>query len=250
MANRSLVLVDLVVVAALVRLVAEEVDGRVVDAVRQVLLVLDVLQTVRLVPAGGKDVEGELAADGVSRKNLMSASMRSGRWRRDYERHRQIREFLLQCLDHRRADLVLQIIFLVRHALRLVGISSNRADIDHAIPELDECASLDRDLQIRDVVQDEVAQLLVLLLSDPGDEGGRRERHAHAVCGQAVLGEAEVEERRGRDAGRAELLLLLGEVGAADEANGDFLAQLREDLEDFGGHALQGNTVRQAMRIL
>lgn len=66
MPNRPLVLVDLVVVAALVRLVAEEVDGLEVDAVGQVLVGFDVLQAVRLVPAGGEDVEGDLAADGVA----------------------------------------------------------------------------------------------------------------------------------------------------------------------------------------
>ena len=56
--------VDLVVVAALEGLVAEEVDRRVVHAAGPLGLVLDVLQAVRLVPAGGEDVEGDLAADG------------------------------------------------------------------------------------------------------------------------------------------------------------------------------------------
>ena len=65
-ADGARVLEDLVVVAALVRLVAEEVDRGVVDAARQVLLVRDVLQAVRLVPALREDVEGDLAADGVA----------------------------------------------------------------------------------------------------------------------------------------------------------------------------------------
>ena len=68
--HRPLVLVDLEVVAALVRLVAEEVDGREVDAVGQVLVGLDVLQAVGLVPAGGEDVEGYLAADRVAENTL------------------------------------------------------------------------------------------------------------------------------------------------------------------------------------
>lgn len=71
MPDRPLVLVDLVVVAALVRLVTEEVDSRKVDAVGQVLVGLDVLQAVRLVPARGEDVEGYLAADGVAVPTLV-----------------------------------------------------------------------------------------------------------------------------------------------------------------------------------
>lgn len=62
--DRPGVLVDLVVVAALERLVAKEVDRRVGYPSRLLGLVLEVLQAVGLVPAGGKDVEGDLAADG------------------------------------------------------------------------------------------------------------------------------------------------------------------------------------------
>ena len=65
MTDSARVLKDLVVVAALVSLVAEEVDGAVFDAA-DLLFGLDVLQAVRLVPAGGEDVEGDLAADGVT----------------------------------------------------------------------------------------------------------------------------------------------------------------------------------------
>jgi hypothetical protein len=64
-AHSTRVLENLVIVAALVRLVAEEVDGAVLDAAG-LLLGFDVLQAVRLVPAGGEDVEGDLAADGVA----------------------------------------------------------------------------------------------------------------------------------------------------------------------------------------
>lgn len=63
MADGPGVAVDLVVVAAGEGLVAEEVDRLVLDAA--VLgLALEVLEAVGLVPAGGEDVEGDLAADG------------------------------------------------------------------------------------------------------------------------------------------------------------------------------------------
>jgi hypothetical protein len=64
-ANSAWVLEDLVVVAALVRLVAKEVDSVVLDAA-DLLLGFHVLQAVRLVPASREDVERDLAADGVS----------------------------------------------------------------------------------------------------------------------------------------------------------------------------------------
>lgn len=55
---------DLVVVAALEGLVAEEVDRLVLDAAWPLGLALQVLQAVGLVPAVGEDVEGDLATDG------------------------------------------------------------------------------------------------------------------------------------------------------------------------------------------
>lgn len=58
-----IILVNLVVVAAFVGLVAEEVNGRVLDA-RNVLLRCQVLEAVGFVPAGREDVEGDLPADG------------------------------------------------------------------------------------------------------------------------------------------------------------------------------------------
>ena len=63
MADGAGVAEDLVVVATGEGLVAEEVDGLVLDAT--VLgLGLEVLEAVCLVPASGEDVEGDLATDG------------------------------------------------------------------------------------------------------------------------------------------------------------------------------------------
>lgn len=64
MTNGSLVAEDLVVVAALERLVSKEMDVLVSDSVGLLGLVFEVVQAVGLVPAGGEDVEGDLAADG------------------------------------------------------------------------------------------------------------------------------------------------------------------------------------------
>jgi hypothetical protein len=62
-ANGSLVVEDLVVVAALERLVSEEMDVLVGDSVGLLGLVFKVGEAVGLVPAGGEDVEGDLTAD-------------------------------------------------------------------------------------------------------------------------------------------------------------------------------------------
>lgn len=56
--------VNLVVVAALEGLVAEEVDGVVGDAIGLLGLVLEVLEAVGLIPASGEDIKGDLASNG------------------------------------------------------------------------------------------------------------------------------------------------------------------------------------------
>jgi hypothetical protein len=58
------VFVDLVVVAAGERLVTKEVDILVSDAVGLLGLGFEVAQAVSLVPAGGENVERDLAANG------------------------------------------------------------------------------------------------------------------------------------------------------------------------------------------
>jgi hypothetical protein len=136
------------------------------------------------------------------------------------------------------ANLVLEIKLLILVALLYRSVPANRADVDHAIAELDKRAALHRDLQVGDVVQDEAHQLLVIVLANPLDETVRRERHAHADGREPVLGEAVVEEGCDGDAGGAELLLLFGEIGAADEADGDFVAERGEELEHLGRDGL------------
>lgn len=65
MPHGPLILKNLIIVAAFVRLVAEEVNRRVLDAA-DFFFFGEVLQAVGFVPAGGEDVEGDLAADGVA----------------------------------------------------------------------------------------------------------------------------------------------------------------------------------------
>lgn len=65
-----------------------------------------------------------------------------------------------------------------------------------------------------------------------------RQWHAELVGREPVFREAEVEERGYGDGGSAELFLLLGEVGATDEADSYFLAERGEERKHFGGGGL------------
>ena len=123
--------------------------------------------------------------------------------------------------------------------LVVARVTSDGRNVDHAVAELDKGSALDGDVEVGDVVQDELDQLLVLVLADPLDEAVGLELLTELDGCEAVLGEAEVEEGRHIHAGRgADLFLLFDQVAAADEADGAFLAEAGEDVEDFGGYVL------------
>lgn len=86
MTDSAIIDVDLMVIATLFRLVAEEMNGGVVDAGDE-FFVCDVLETVGLVPAAGEDVEGDLAADGVA--GVWSVRVVVRVWRGDYAEVRE-----------------------------------------------------------------------------------------------------------------------------------------------------------------
>ena len=65
MPHRPPILINLIIIPTLVRLVPEKVDRRVLDTANAFFF-FKVLQAVGFVPAGGEDVEGDLAADGVA----------------------------------------------------------------------------------------------------------------------------------------------------------------------------------------
>lgn len=227
MPNRPRIFKDFVVVPALERLVAKEVHRGVCDPARLLGLVLQVLQAVRLVPAGGEHVKRDLPANGEGQAQMPKA--------------------LAQLRDKRLADLVHLIVRLVVVALLDARVAADGRDVDHAVAELDKGAALDGDVEVSDVVQAEVDELLVLRLADPLDEAVGRERLAVLVRCQAVLREAEVEERLDVHVGRAKLFLLLDQVAATHEADGGLLAETGEKLEHLGGDGLfLGGWVGQA----
>ena len=88
---------------------------------------------------------------------------------------------------------MLQIKLLVLVALLHGRIPADRADVDHAVSELDESTTLLWNIEIGNVVEDELDESLVVVLTDPLNERSGRKRRTHAVGGQTVLGEAVVE---------------------------------------------------------
>ena len=88
------------------------------------------------------------------------------------------------------------------------------------VPEFNECPPLDGYVDAGEIHEAEVDELLVFGLAEPLDEAVAGERYAEPVGRQPVFREAEVEERGYGDGGRAELLLLFGEVGASDLLRG------------------------------
>jgi hypothetical protein len=118
-------------------------------------------------------------------------------------------------------------------------VPANWADINHAIPELHKRAPHNRDVQIRNVFQAELDEALVLFVAEPADKGLGGKRDAHSEGRETILGKTEVEHGLDRQRGGSELLLLLGEVGAADVTDYDFVAEFGEELEDFGGGMLE-----------
>lgn len=117
------------------------------------------------------------------------------------------------------------IVLLELIALRDAGVSANRADVHHSISELDKGTSLDWNIQVGNVVKNELDQLLVVVLANVIDESLGSERDTRLVCGETVLCETEIKERGDWNRSRTELFLLLGKIGATDEANCDFLAE-------------------------
>lgn len=252
MARDARVRVDLPVVAALEGLVAEEVDGAVRDAAGLLRLGLEVAQAVRLVPARGEHVEGELAADGISvcgecqPGSFLSLSLSislfegwSGKGKKDV-RQIQMSKSLLQLLNKRGPDAVLEVVLLEGEALLEVRVAADGRDVDHAVAELDEGAALDGDVEVGDVVQDEVDELLVLGVADPLDEARARQRLAQLPGRQPVLAEAEVEHARHGAVGGAQLLLLLREVRAAHVPDRHLLPERRERRQHVGRRGAAG----------
>ena len=180
------------------------------------------------------------------------------------------------------ADLVLFVVGFVFVAFLGAGVAADGGNVDHAvsvmppiqsaqfspllwrraghimaschgmekvIPELDECPPLHRTIDPCKVNQTKVCQLLVLFFAQPLDEAVTRQRDPHPVGHESIFGETEVEEGCYSNRRRAELFLLLDEVGAPDEADGTFVTQGGQELEHLRGDGLGDWGIRPSLRV-
>ncbi len=114
MPHRPPILKNLPIIAPLIRLIPEKVHRRKVHlAPRALLLGLDVLQAIRLVPAGREDVEGDLAADGIGET--------------------EVGELLFQGGDEGGADVVCGVVRFEGVAFGGGGVAAYGGDVDHAV---------------------------------------------------------------------------------------------------------------------
>lgn len=95
------------------RLISKEMDR---------FVILQKLETVRLVPSLGNHVEGNLTADKIDKVH--------------------VRELLLQHFHHILANVVLLVVLSKGVSLLLGAVAANGADIDHAGAEFDEGSSV------------------------------------------------------------------------------------------------------------
>lgn len=112
--------------------------------------ILDVSQTVCLIPAGGEDVKGDLAANG--------------------EGQSEVGEGLLELLYERLADLMHGIVLVKIIPLSLGAVPSDGGDVDHPITEFNKGSPLYWEIQIGDVSEGKVDELLVLVLAEESKE--------------------------------------------------------------------------------
>lgn len=207
MPDRPLVLEDLVVVAALLGAIAEEVD--LLELGRPVAR--HMAQRVRLVPAAREHIEADLAADAVRQVHLG--------------------ELGAQARNHLLAHAVLAVVRMERVALVARALAPDRAHVQHAVAELDEGAALHRQLQLGQVAQHEVDEALQRRLAQV--RGDRLLAHLDALLDlhQPVLREDVVEAVE--DRAPVQLLEHLLQVGAAHDADGGARPDVRvqEELE-------------------
>lgn len=104
-------------------------------------------------------------------------------------------EFFLDVGNQLWSNTSFQVVGLELIALLGAGVTTDRADIDHAIPELNECSSHGwKALEVGDLSENELGQLLVLLFTDPLEKGIGRQLLAQAVGGEAVFRKGKVEQ--------------------------------------------------------
>lgn len=221
MPHSPLITEDLPIVPSLKRLIPKEVNRRIIHTrpTRKRLLCLHMLQTIRLIPPMREDIKAELPTNAI-RKTI-------------------VRKLLLENIDEIPPNIMHLVIIHKLIPLRKRRIPPNRRNVHHAIPKLYKRPPLDRNIQVCHIPEHEIHKLFVFVLAEPADEAGAGKGLAETVGYESVFGKTEIEEGGYGDVGCAELFLLFCEVGAADVADGAFVAELGEEGEHGGGCLLE-----------
>lgn len=212
MANGSVISIDFVIVATLVGLVTEEVDGLET-------LICDVLKAVSLVPASWEHVEGDLAANRVGQRVI---------W-----------ELLLEGTDHLSTDAVLLVISLKLVSLFGGRVSTDWRNVDHAVTELNESTSSLWKLDLRKILQNEDNELVVLLLAQPIDEGLGGKLFTASVGSETIFSEAVIKHLENIG---TKLFTLLCQIRATNKPNHSLLSDLSQSVLHFVGNRKSGGS--------
>ena len=130
--------------------------------------------------------------------------------------------------------LVCEVELLKVIALLAAAVAPNRRDVEHTLAELDEGATLHGDVQVCKISQDPVDQFFEPFLAKVVLEGRLPYDGAVLVCEQPILSEAPVKKHWRL----AKLLLLLDQVRASHDTDGDLLTQCLQKGERLGRNYL------------
>mmetsp|Transcript_13087 Transcript_13087/g.15804 ORF Transcript_13087/g.15804 Transcript_13087/m.15804 type:complete len:218 (+) Transcript_13087:337-990(+) len=206
MANCPLRFKDLVIIATLICLVAKEMN---------LLVVFQETEAICFIPALREHVKANLATDGICEV--------------------VIRELLLECFHHLLPHPSTLIKLLELIAFFLTAVASNRRYVEHASTEFDEGPSLDGDLEIRDIVENEVDKLLQFLLAQEILQALLSKQSSSLRCDKSVLRE-KIFVLVGSIF--TDLFLDLNQVRASDDPNVNSLAKFLHELEHTGVSSL------------
>ena len=122
--NSPLVEINLIIVSPFKAFITKKVDF--------IILSLNEFQAEGFIPTQGEYIKGDLTSDGVAQP--------------------VVRKLGLKCINHSFTNQVFLVVFFKIVALVSSAVSANWADIEHPIAILDKSSTLDRDIEVCDIV--------------------------------------------------------------------------------------------------
>mmetsp|Transcript_24707 Transcript_24707/g.59566 ORF Transcript_24707/g.59566 Transcript_24707/m.59566 type:complete len:225 (+) Transcript_24707:291-965(+) len=195
MSNRPIRRKDLIVISALERLITKEMNLIVIS-------LLQILETISLIPPGGKDIERDLTTDA--------------------EGEIKIRKLLLHRGDHIFANAAREINLFVVVAFFSRAITADRTDVHHATAEFNECSSLHWNINVGQILHRPIDNALDIVLAQKLGYGLHLLKLSILVCHETILGKIVGENMYNAF---AELFLLLGQIRPSHDTDGDLFGE-------------------------